>query len=34
MLQRTNTVDAFLDEVRSAGGALEDDWTAVMVERR
>ena len=27
-------VDALLDAVRSAGGALEDDWTAVMVERR
>ena len=34
MLLRTNGIDAFLDEVRHAGGALEDDWTAVIVERR
>jgi serine phosphatase RsbU (regulator of sigma subunit) len=26
-------VDALLDDVRSAGGSLEDDWTIVVVER-
>ncbi|HEV7238201.1 MAG TPA: PP2C family protein-serine/threonine phosphatase [Thermoanaerobaculia bacterium] len=34
VLLRTTGIDAFLDEVRHIGGALEDDWTVVMVERR
>jgi serine phosphatase RsbU (regulator of sigma subunit) len=34
VLMRAENVDALLDAVRNAGGALEDDWTAVMVERR
>ncbi|HYC89255.1 MAG TPA: PP2C family protein-serine/threonine phosphatase [Thermoanaerobaculia bacterium] len=33
MLGRTNDLDAFLDLVRTAGGTVEDDWTAVMVAR-
>ncbi len=33
LLLRAKNVDALLDAVRNAGGALEDDWTAVMVER-
>ena len=34
VLLHAKTVDALLDAVRSAGGVLEDDWTAVMVERK
>lgn len=33
MLGQTNDLDAFLDLVRRAGGTVEDDWTAVAVER-
>lgn len=35
MLGRAATLDAFIEDVRSVvGDVLEDDWTAVMVERR
>lgn len=34
MLVRTKSIDAFLEEVRRAGGGLEDDWTCVVVQRR
>lgn len=34
MLGQSRDIDAFLDDVRNAGAALEDDWTIVNVERR
>ena len=34
MLGQTGDLDSFLDLVRGAGATVEDDWTAVVVERR
>jgi serine phosphatase RsbU (regulator of sigma subunit) len=33
MLAQNNDVDALFDAVRAAGGTVDDDWTAVVVER-